>query len=278
MSFNRVKPSNYPSGGEVAHTEMNQLDIDHANALDKVGGDTITGPIVVTGTSIDIDDTSELFVDGELFIRSGGNFQVASGVTYSVATDAQFISTMEVGGLATLTGGASVGTHNLAITSRSVTRVMNGYVQDDKWDAIAPPAWGASAAAQAAPGTYLLQFELKVPNGAVLTSVTVRLTGASLHSTAPLTLPRLTVYSLDTSGNQVSLGALTDTSAAPGGSPAGYDVTHSITVSGLSVTIDRTTKRYIASVSPEAGTGAQIGSPQVYTCAATWTQTAYEED
>lgn len=279
MTFSRVKPSGWALNEKLTSAQANALDIDHANALDKVGGDTLTGPIVVTGTTIDIDATSELFIDGELFIRGGGNFQIASGVNISIGSDAQFLLTVEVAGLLTASAGVLLtGGRNVTLNSRSITRVMFGNVQDDKWDAIAPPSWAASAAAQAAPGTYLLQFELKVPHGAVLTSVTVRLTGDGLHSTAPLTLPRLTVYSLDTSGNLVSLGALTDTSASPGGSPTAYDVMHSITVSGLSVTIDRTTKRYVASLSPEAGTGAQIGSPQVPTCSATWTQTAYEED
>ena len=52
MSFGRVNPGGFGLGAKFTSTQANQLDIDHANALDKSGaGDTLSGFINVTPTS-----------------------------------------------------------------------------------------------------------------------------------------------------------------------------------------------------------------------------------
>jgi hypothetical protein len=282
MSFTRVKPSNWPHGGTMSSDEANALDIDHANALDKTdAGDSISGPIVLVGPDAGITAGADTFIEiksgAEFIVDAGASFAVNAAVNFNAAVT--FASTIGVTGLSTLTGGANIGTHNIAFNpARAVIRVQNGGVDSDNWDAATGPGWGANSTAQGAIASYPLQFEIKVPNGATLTSVTVWLTGNG-HSLAPHSMPQLKVYSFTKLGVLTQLGTTaTDTSATPDGDPTGYDVAHALTVSGLSTVIDRTANRYVAMVFAEGGTHAQIGSPYVNACITQCTQSNYEED
>ena len=102
MSFTRVNPPGWSggpgtSGDEFTSTQANQLDIDHANALDKVNGDTLTGGIQIGPTGqILASTTSNIYVNGaggitvgpgggaSIEVLSGGGIQVASGATINV--------------------------------------------------------------------------------------------------------------------------------------------------------------------------------------------------
>jgi hypothetical protein len=49
MSLSRVKPIGWTLGDKLTSAEANQIDINVSNAVDKVGGDTITGSIAAIG-------------------------------------------------------------------------------------------------------------------------------------------------------------------------------------------------------------------------------------
>lgn len=279
--FNRVRPSNWPVGGTVASTELNQLDIDHANAVDKtVAGDSILGELHLVGPDAGILAQTGTFIQcatgSQLITDAGATCTLNSAVACNGA--ATFASTIAVTGLTTCTGGVNIGTHNVAFTARSVIRVQNGEVVTSQWDAVTGPGWGPNSTAQGAIASYPLAFELKIPNGATLTSVTIWLTGNG-HSFAPHSMPQLKVFQFSKLGVLTQLGSTaTDTSATPDGDPTGYDAVHALTVSGLSTVIDRTANRYVAQVFAEGGTHAVVGSPYVNCCITQCTQSNYEED
>lgn len=73
MTFARVKPGDWAVNEELTSAQLNQLDIDHAGALDK-SGDDITGDIAA------LSGARMLFGSGSFCtILSGGIFEVQSG-------------------------------------------------------------------------------------------------------------------------------------------------------------------------------------------------------
>lgn len=56
MSLSRIRPAGWPttpttSDGWLTAADLNALDIDHTNAVDKMNGDTIAGPVVLDGAA-----------------------------------------------------------------------------------------------------------------------------------------------------------------------------------------------------------------------------------
>jgi hypothetical protein len=88
----------------------------------------------------------------------------------------------------------------------------------------------------------------------------------------PATMPILTVVRHVIPAH-TSIGSSTDSSA----SVVAYEATHSITVSGLSETVDRTLYRYSARLEGEAGSNFVAGL-QALAVSCTYTITMYDED
>lgn len=122
-----------------------------------------------------------------------------------------------------------------------------------------PTHWECTTAGQwvnLSIGTNLF-IPIQVPNGATLTTVEVRLTGAGSHAGLPGTMPLVTVRRFDTSsGLGFTLGSASD----PSGSVGTFQGSHSITVSGMSHTIDRTVNRYYVQLTAENGANALVGA------------------
>lgn len=51
MSFTRANPSGWSLGAKISSSALNQIDIDHANALDKVNGDTLQDVVNMSGAA-----------------------------------------------------------------------------------------------------------------------------------------------------------------------------------------------------------------------------------
>lgn len=89
MSFTRVKPGGYSVGGKVASGEFNQLDLDHANALDKTG-DTITGTIHVgNGATLQFNSGGFLSLAPGSTVGAGGTINLGSGSVTNVVSGGQ---------------------------------------------------------------------------------------------------------------------------------------------------------------------------------------------
>lgn len=81
MSFSRVKPDNWAVNEKLTSAQQNQLDIDHAKAVDKTG-DTITGNVHIgSGAFLTVDSGGQVKVDsgGQIRVDSGGAYNAQSG-------------------------------------------------------------------------------------------------------------------------------------------------------------------------------------------------------
>lgn len=147
------------------------------------------------------------------------------------------------------------------VSSRTVTRILDavGHIEDGfptpgaGWVAgNAMQHWAQTSVVTFAPMTFVL---LDLPHNAVLTQLRVNINGGG--SSLPANMPTIKLYGMDIdANNQAQIGATT-TDTSPSG--AAYGATHWITLSGLSETIDRATKRYSCQVNGEAGVGSTVG-------------------
>lgn len=100
MSFSRVKPDNWAVNEKLTSAQQNQLDIDHAKAVDKTG-DTITGNVHIgSGAFLTVDS------GGQVKVVSGGQIRVESGGAYNAqsGSNTNFLS----GSAATFNAGATL--------------------------------------------------------------------------------------------------------------------------------------------------------------------------
>jgi hypothetical protein len=124
MTFARVKPDGWAVNEELSSAQMNALDIDHANAVDKTG-DTITGNVHVgAGAFFTVDANGKIVVadDGIVEFRDGSLANFLTGA--SAVWGANSFLTVQAGGIATITNSA------LAISGTSVF-VVGGTVDTD---------------------------------------------------------------------------------------------------------------------------------------------------
>lgn len=109
-------------------------------------------------------------------------------------------------------------------------------------------------------------FELQPPHGSLLTAVSVFCTAGAGHVGLPVVMPQITLYRVHGNGGGVtSLGGATD----PSLNTTGFEQPHSIVMSPLSHTVDRSAYRYFLKFSAEAGTGALSGM-LLYYCDCTY--------
>src|SRR5580704_12436882 len=91
MAFTRVNPSGWAIGAKLTSAQQNQLDIDHANALDKsAAGDTLLGVVVLgPGAQLVAANAANIVASGENAIESssylGINATVAGAIIASAA-------------------------------------------------------------------------------------------------------------------------------------------------------------------------------------------------
>ncbi len=96
MSFTRVNVAGWSSGAELTSSQQNQLDIDHANALDKTtAGDTLSGVVALASTA-----ELNLQYPGNVVVNGTGAIQVLAG---------QGVQVQAGGSIAVVAGGKVVG-------------------------------------------------------------------------------------------------------------------------------------------------------------------------
>lgn len=83
MSFSKVNAGGWPVNGKLTSSQINQLDTDHANALDKsVAGDTILGTVGFSGSgNISANQASSV----KSLVSNGINTSVSGGIQSAAA-------------------------------------------------------------------------------------------------------------------------------------------------------------------------------------------------
>jgi hypothetical protein len=254
-----------PNVSTITAAEINACGVAVASAVDGVlGGDytPVSAPIRIGGAQ-----GLRILSGGFLTILSGGTLSVPSGgiVTAAAGSTVTLAGTNVISGVTTASDLTMTGTSRIKLGSRSVSRLARS----------AP--FGAtnftinvdSYVTQSSTAASSVSWELDVPHGATLTSVSIEIQPVA-HGSLPATMPKLTVMVM--AANHIT-GTIAGGPTSDGsGSVGAYNTQHPIAVSGLSVVVDRTQYNYWAKFEGEASTdsltGLIAGTPS-YTCTMT---------
>lgn len=276
MTFQRIKPDNWSHGDNYTSDQANQADGYWPSALDK-RGDDITGTITVdSGAKIQVArlGTIEAEAGGTISVDSDGYFTTASGSHVSIDGATVTIHGPTVTGAGVVSGSLTMsGTSNVLLASRSVSRISQSppvFVDPSVWSY----SGGLGVTSDVSlDGKNTVIVELDVPHNAVLTSVQMFYVPPGSHVGMPAILPFINVVSLTLSTNtSTTIATHQDTF----GSIPLYEANRSISATGLGTTIDRTTKRYFASLTTESSTSA-LANTAYWGCKWTATITTYDE-
>lgn len=167
-----------------------------------------------------------------------------------------------------------MGTLNLALASRSITRVHDG---------LASPFTAADWSADSGAGIIyttqnlngsVLYFPVDVPHGSVITACSLAYDGMDGGRPGLPTMPVIHMCQVSAAGALTAWGPGTDTSATV----VAFEAWHVITLSALAITVDRTQYRYMIRLTPETGGGPnQVAGARAAHPTTTCTITAYTE-
>jgi len=163
-------------------------------------------------------------------------------------------------------------TGSYTVSSRSVTRIVNSTPFDSSgfWTEIGGGVWQSAALGAN------IKFPLDIPHGAVLNTVVVRVDPATGHTSAwptGATQPLVNIKRYD-SGSNLTLTLASQSDTVTG---TAYDAAHSITVSSIAHTADRSTQRYFVEFIPESGANSKVNGVIDY-ISFTYTRTIVGED
>jgi len=169
-----------------------------------------------------------------------------------VQSSALFDGDVEMDGNVVLTAGAQVSSLTWLVDVTE-TRVVSATPSADpaNWKWASGNIW-----TNLTTGTEL-DLPIDPPQGCVISTVVVRYQGASLHGGLPGTMPAVALKYYDTSSNlNITVSSGSDTSA----NTTAFQTEHSITLSSVNHTVDKTTRRYFVSVTAESGANALTGA------------------
>lgn len=198
MTFPRIKAAGWTINEKLSSAQMTQLDIDHANSLDKTG-DTTTGVIHVgSGSRLYLDNGGDGYINSIVSVGSTGKVTTAGTGTIELGNnDFPKLSTTHTGRARTITTplngfqSSSHGTFNFASDST--------YIVGD--------ATSSSAMYGIVPRSML-------HIGATLSSVDVLFVVSSSHVALPFNTASMSVFSLPlTVGSTVPASLALSTSA-----------------------------------------------------------------
>jgi hypothetical protein len=254
MSFTRVNPGGWSVNAQLGSSQMNSLDIDHANALDKsTAGDQLAGVVTMAATAAVRVNTAGAFIRSE--IAGGITSNIAAGIQSGIAGGIQLtggasdwetfsatrsrtltVPAQDVAGMSTaaLTAGNTAGSFTPYASSGPLLNPNNGGFQTQVVSASAS-AW-----------TYYLPIR-QLHNGATLASATLYMQGASGHSNLPAVMPAFGLFRFSslTSGSWNMMGSpfyVSDTTAVV----ATYKTVHSWTFTCTAANVIETTQYYYA--------------------------------
>lgn len=237
MSFTRVKPAGYAFGEKLTSTEMNQLDIDHENSLDKTG-DTTTGDIEI-----------------------GAGFKLeVSGV--AAVIDLSGTGKLELSGTATIEQ-TGVGSEIKLYKPPTYLPVPTVKLWMPLLPRVLPAGWsmGDTGSMNADANGDNVQFSLQhIPDGATLDYGVFQVAMSGPHGGVPGLQPRVEIRRYDPVNNlSVVIGTATMAAGSVGAYEATTQVTADCTASAYR-TIDKGQYEYYAAIRAESGANAMAGS------------------
>lgn len=192
-------------------------------------------PIVIGGSGIRLAGAFHLFDSTCLVTCDGG-------------IDLQGALNVNSGGSVSINNGATFAVYDkVLLASRSITR---GQPFSPRFTAgeFDTPTGSVEVLKVLSVNPVLCTFPLELPHGSVLTQVRISILPAGGHVGLPVTMPRLRVLKIDSTGGTTVVGSATDTSATV----PFYEAQHYVALSGLSHTVDRA-YRYVAEYRNEGG-------------------------
>lgn len=197
--------------------------------------------------------TSPIIVGGNGLTLLGSGHQLGANAQFFIDSTAEMVNDSGTftnhGVLTNETDGTILfrGTTKPSLAARTLTRVQGLPIPDD-WTLV---GFNGTTMTFLGFGNSCF-YELSLPHGCKLNSVSVALVGASSHTGLPSIMPTVSVHRA-ADGAQTTLGIATDASATTGD----YEQWHNITVGGLNHTVDRA-YRYVAQFNGEANTNALV--------------------
>lgn len=277
--FSRVNPAGWGVGDKLKSTQMNPLDIDHANALDKTtAGDTLSGAIAMASTAAinaNFGGNIAANVPGAIVGAAAGSLaSVVPGGVGLAGGDTDWPAFYNSSNLALPAprervlwvpgdrcigvsyniGGAAATTVNLGITSAPF--VVDGaggagpYILNGFFETSIVNSGGAPRYAYYLPLTQL-------HNGATLSAASLYMVGATSHTSLPANMPAVSLYRAG-AGGIASLVSGTPYTLDPTSVLATYKTTHQIPVTtNQNNVIDTTQYSYFALIYDESGANAE---------------------
>jgi hypothetical protein len=195
MSFTRIKPGNWAVNEKLTSAQMNAIDVDHANALDKsVAGDTIQGAVgIASGASISAN------TPGAQILAS------ASGAAILATASGAVVGANITGASVAVSGGANMvapATTNYTLATPQTLTVVHpltplGGLATTIYGASPANTWTWRGAGIMGPGSSspAQNIALVPHNGATLASVTMYFAVSSPHTGAlPSSYPKINIY------------------------------------------------------------------------------------
>lgn len=256
--------------------EWNQIDEDHTRTVNVVDGDTCspTNPVEFTGGIVRFKTAGVLAIGatGELTIENTGDLVAESGATATFESGSALV--LDAGSVLNLTGTGAVNgllgvNTDLNVNNGGTLAILAGgvlelqstitptYDSPRTFTRTANPVAAynftnyASPVHQSPVGHYTyvvlddgtdawLMFAIDPPDGCTITSCTIRIDPPA-HANQPAIMPELHLYTQNvTDGSAVTDDSQADTSA----DAAAYGAAHSITVTGLSIAVDKSLTAY----------------------------------
>lgn len=169
------------------------------------------------------------------------------------------------GALTTTNVVISNASNSVTIASRSVTRSTDNVINSDGAEWI-PTATGRFINDVVG---KTITVPLDLPHGTTLTSASVTYVGAGGHVGLPAVKPNVTIYKTHLgTGTDTAVSSTDDTSATT----VDFQAVHTFGPTGLTEVVDRTTYRYNAAITSEAGANSLVGGVYFgtrYTCTVT---------
>jgi hypothetical protein len=265
MAFTNPFSVKTPSVSTITAAEINAAGAAIAQSVDGTGGGDYTpvsAPIRIGGAQ-----GLRILSGGFLTVLSGGTLSVPSGgiVTAASGSTVTLAGTNVISGVTTASDLTMTGTSRIKLGSRSVPRLARSAPFGETNFTVNADSY----VTQSSTAASIVSWELDIPHGSTLTSVSIEIQPV-VHVSLPGTMPKLTVMVM--AANHIT-GTIAGGPTSDGsGSVGAYNAQHPVAVSGLSIAVDRTQYNYWAKFEGEAGsnslTGLIAGTPS-YTCTMT---------
>lgn len=212
MSFLRVKPPNWAVNEVVTSAQLNQLDLDHSNSLDKtVAGDQLAGVVSIAAAAMFDGNTA-----GTHFRASANGAKIAatvSGASIEANASGALVQATVAGALVKVTGGAVMQADVGSIPGDRYT-FASGQTRNMQYPtargAIPASGWSVSFVAGfpqllGNAGTTVILIPFPAHNGATISQVTMYLQVTQPHANVPAVLPALNIVrAKNNAGNATS--------------------------------------------------------------------------